>query len=213
MGKRQIGQLQPYELVVAIMISDLASLPMQDTRIPLLHGVIPIVTLFVLQILISLLQLKSEKARNIFDGKPNLIVKDGKIQIGALKSQIFTTSDLMEELRINGYFNINEIEYAILETNGQISVLPKSNFMNTTKQDMNIKSQKNFLPMLLITDGKINKENLKIFNKSEAWLNELLQKNNIENYKDIFLAYMDTNNKFIYQYYDKSIDEEGDINL
>lgn len=213
MGKRQIGQLQPYELVIAIMISDLASMPMQDTRIPLLHGIIPIITLLILQVIISLLELKSDKFRNIMDGKPNIVIKNGEFQIPVLRSQIYSVNDLMEELRIKGYFNINEIEYAILETNGELSIIPKSELEPVTKKDLKLKPSKPVLPALLISDGRIIKENLKILNKDENWFYEQLKQNNISTVDNIFLAYLNTDNKFIYQYKCDSKEDKGDIEL
>jgi uncharacterized membrane protein YcaP (DUF421 family) len=213
MGKRQIGQLQPYELVIAIMISDLASMPMQDTRIPLLHGIIPIITLLILQVIISLLELKSDKFRNIMDGKPNIVIKNGKFQIPVLRSQIYSVNDIMEELRIKGYFNINEIEYAILETNGELSIIPKSELEPATKKDLKLKPSKPVLPALLISDGRIIKENLKILNKDENWFYEQLRKNNISSVDNIFLAYLSTDNKLIYQYKCDSKEDKGDIEL
>jgi uncharacterized membrane protein YcaP (DUF421 family) len=213
MGKRQIGQLQPYELVIAIMISDLASMPMQDTRIPLLHGIIPIITLLILQVIISLLELKSDKFRNIMDGKPNIVIKNGKFQIPVLRSQIYSVNDIMEELRIKGYFNINEIEYAILETNGELSIIPKSELEPATKKDLKLKPSKPVLPALLISDGRIIKENLKILNKDEKWFYEQLRQNNISTVDNIFLAYLSTDNKLIYQYKCDSKEDKGDIEL
>lgn len=126
MGKRQIGELQPYEFVITIMISDLASLPMQDTRLPLLLGVVPILTLLLLKILLSQLQLKSQFTRKIIEGEPSILIYKSKIIYKALKSQQINIDELMEEIRLLGYFDLEEIQYAILETNGHISVLPNS---------------------------------------------------------------------------------------
>lgn len=126
MGKRQIGELQPYEFVITIMISDLASLPMQDTRLPLLLGVVPILTLLLLKILLSQLQLKSQFTRKIIEGEPSILIYKSKINYKVLKSQQINIDELMEEIRLLGYFDLEEIQYAILETNGHISVLPNS---------------------------------------------------------------------------------------
>lgn len=213
MGKRQIGQLQPYELVIAIMISDLASMPMQDTRIPLLHGIIPIITLLILQVIISVFEIKSDTFRSIMDGKPNIVIKNGKLEIPVLRSQIFSVNDLMEELRIKGYFNIDEIEYAILETNGELSVIPRSESEPATKKDLNLQPPSPVLPAILISDGRVVKRNLKILNKDEAWLYKLLEQNNISSVENVFIAYLSTNNKLIYQYKCNSKEVEGDIDL
>lgn len=199
MGKKQIGQLQPFELVTTIMISELASLPMSDTKIPLISGIIAIATLLMLQCSISLLQLKSEFSRKLFCGEPSILIKDGKIDIDELKRQKFTINDLMEELRLNGYFNLGDIEYAILETSGQISIIPKSDVENVKRSDLKIKSQQESLPVTLILDSKVNMQNLKLINKNLEWLKGQLRKNNIQSEKDVFLALMDSNGKFYFQ--------------
>ncbi len=206
MGKRQIGQMQPFELVIAIMISELAALPMQDTRIPLVHGIIPIITLLFLQIIVTMAELKSESARTVFSGKPSLIIKDGKIDIKQLKYNRFNMNDLFEELRLQGYYNIEDIEYAILETSGQLSVIPKTELEPATKQDMNIKTTQDKLPITLILDGKVNRHNLKIIEKNNSWLNSQLKKNNISSPDKVFVALMDSKGKFFYQL------KEGGIN-
>ena len=123
MGKRQIGELQPYEFVITIMISDLAALPMQDTRLPLILGIIPIVTLLFIKTVLTQLQLKSQAARKFLEGEPSILICKGKINFKALKSQQINLDELMEELRLAGYFDLNEIEYGILENNGQMSFL------------------------------------------------------------------------------------------
>lgn len=199
MGKRQIGEMQPFELVIAIMVSELASLPMQDTRIPLVHGVIPIVTLLFLQAVISMAELKSEAARTIFSGKPSIIIKDGKIDIKQLKNDRFNVNDLFEELRLQGYYDIEDIEYAILETSGQLSVIPKTELEPATKQDLNIKTTQDKLPVTLILDGKINQHNLKIIEKNNSWINHQLKKNNISSVDKVFIALLDSKGKFFYQ--------------
>ena len=199
MGKRQIGQLQPYELVIALMISELASMPMQNTGIPLFHGVIPIITLLVLQVLISTWQLKSETARLIFCGQPSILIEKGKINIKELKNNRININDLLEELRLKDYFNLDDIEYAILETRGQITIIPKSELEPATRKDLNVKSSQNMLPVTLILDGKVNDRNLKLIKKDKSWLNKQLNKNNISSADQIFLALLDSQGKFVYQ--------------
>ncbi|MCM0646834.1 DUF421 domain-containing protein [Clostridium swellfunianum] len=199
MGKRQIGEMQPFELVIAIMVSELASLPMQDTRIPLVHGVIPIVTLLFLQAVISMAELKSEVARTIFSGKPSIIIKDGTIDIKQLKYDRFNINDLFEELRLQGYYNIEDIQYAILETSGQLSVIPKTELEPVTRQDMKIKTTQDLLPVTLVLDGKINHHNLKVVDKNTSWLSSQLKQNNIASVDKVFIALIDSKGKFFYQ--------------
>ena len=132
MGKRQIGELQPYEFVITIMISDLAALPMQDTRLPLILGIIPIITLLFIKTILTQLQLKSQLARKILEGEPVILVHKGKINMKALSKQQINLDELMEELRLAGYFDLNEIEYAILENNGQLSFLTSSSSVSNS---------------------------------------------------------------------------------
>ena len=199
MGKKQIGELEPFELVIALMISELATFPMQDIRIPILHAIIPIITLLFLQVATSLLELKSEKARKILTGTPSILIKNGKIDIAELRYQRFNINDLLEELRLKGYFNLSDIQYAILETSGELSILPKTEQSNATKADLNIVTTQEVLPVPLIMDGNINHKNLKLLDKDEAWLNKLLKKNNISDAKDVFIGILDSKNKFFYQ--------------
>ena len=121
MGKRQIGQLQPFELVIAIMISELASVPMQNTGIPLINGIIPILTLLVAQITMSFISLKSTKARGVICGKPSILIENGRINEKELRKEMYTINDLLEQLRIKNFQNIADVEFAILETNGQLA--------------------------------------------------------------------------------------------
>lgn len=199
MGKRQIGEMQPFELVIAIMISELASMPMQDTRIPLSHGIIPIVTLLLLQAVISVTELKSEAARSIFSGRPSIVIKDGKLDIKELKDNRFNLNDLLEELRLQGYYNIEDIEYAILETSGQLSIIPKTKLEPATKEDLNINCAQDKLPITLILDGKVNSHNLKVIEKNKSWLMSQLKKNNISSVDRVFIALLDSKGKFFYQ--------------
>lgn len=199
MGKRQIGQLQPFELVIALMISELAAKPMQNTGIPLFHGIIPIITILVLQVIISTLQLKSEAARLIFCGRPSILIEKGKINIKELRNNRINLNDLLEELRLKDYYNLDEIEYAILETRGQITVIPKSEMEPATKKDLNIKSSENKIPVTLVLDGRVNDRNLKLIKKDRSWLNKQLNKQNISSADQIFLALLDSQGKFVYQ--------------
>lgn len=192
MGKKQIGQLQPFELVTAIMISELASFPMQDTRLPLMHAIIPIVTLLMLQIITSILQLKSETLRAIFCGKPSILVKNGKVDAMELRRQKFSLNDLMEELRLKGFYNMEDIYCAVLETSGQISIIPKTELTPATKSDVNIKCSQDLLPVTLILDGIVNKKNLRSINKDESWLMGKLKKQNIDTAKSVLIAVLDS---------------------
>lgn len=199
MGKKQIGELEPFELVIALMISELATFPMQDIRIPILHAIVPIITLLFLQVSTSFLELKSERVRRVLTGTPSILIKNGKIDIAELRYQRFNINDLLEELRLKGYFNLSDIQYAILETSGELSILPKTIKSATTKEDLKIKVVQEVLPVPLIMDGNINFKNLKLIEKDEVWLNRLLMKNNISHAKDVFIGTLDSQNEFFYQ--------------
>lgn len=199
MGKRQIGELQPFELVIAIMLSELAAVPMQDTGIPLRNGIIPIFTLMLLEIIISLMSLKFESIRKIVCGSPSILVKNGKVLENEMRKQRFTLTDLFEELRILGYYDISDIEYAILETNGKLSIIPKSKKSPIVKEDLNIKSPETKLPISIILDGVLNNRNLKISGYDINWLNKKLKENKIDNIEDVFIAMFDTKGEFFIQ--------------
>ncbi|MGG7057922.1 YetF domain-containing protein [Clostridium nigeriense] len=204
MGKRQIGELQPYEFVITIMISDLAALPMQDTRLPLILGVIPIVTLLFIKTLLSLLQLKSQKARQILEGEPCILIARGKIKYENLKKQQINLDELMEEIRLAGYFDLSEIEYGILENNGQMSFLTSNNNSNGSSNNSNSSSNNNSnskpkLPIIYVLDGEFNRNSLTSSNKGDEWVINELKKHKVNSIKDVVIAMTDTNGKFIYQ--------------
>lgn len=203
MGKRQIGELQPYEFVITIMISDLAALPMQDTRLPLILGVIPIITLLFIKTLLSLLQLKSQKARKILEGEPCILIARGKINFDNLKKQQINLDELMEEIRLAGYFDLSEIEYGILENNGQMSFLTSNNnHSSKSSNESNSSSNNNskpLLPIIYILDGEFNRNALTSSNKSDEWVVKELKKHKVNSIKDVLIAMTDTNGKFIYQ--------------
>lgn len=201
MGKRQIGELQPYEFVITIMISDLASLPMQDQRYPLLQGIVPIITLLFLKTLITQIELKIQSARNILDGSPCILIYNGKINYDALKKQQINLDELFEELRLAKCYNLNEIQYAILENSGQLSILPK-NYNNNNSSSAKTSNSKLILPKILVADGKINKNSITSMNKDSEWIMNTLKKHGIDNIDNILIAMYDTEGKFFVQYYD-----------
>ena len=187
MGKRQIGQLQPSELVVAIMISDLATTPMSDVSTPLLYGIVPIFTLVVCEMLLSFISLKSEWVRIVLNGKPQLLIKKGRLLRKELLSSRINTDDLMEELRKAGYFSLSDIDTVILETGGTISVIPKSDSSPPVNRDLSIKSTQQKIPYMFISDGKIRKSELARSGKNEVWLKKVLKENGLSDVKDVFI--------------------------
>ncbi len=190
MGKREIGQLQPFELAIAIMIADLASIPMTDTGVPISNGIVPILGLLVMHLLISIINLKSMKAREIICGKPRILIYRGKIDEQALKKERFTINELQERLRDKNIVNIFDVEYAILETNGQISVIEKPNKRNTIPDDFGISPEYEGLSYDLVIDGKVMTDNLKILQKDYKWLEKEVLKFGYEP-KDALLVTID----------------------
>ena len=179
MGKREIGQLQPFELAISIMIADLASIPMTDTGVPISNGIIPILGLLVMHLLISIINLKSIKAREIICGKPRILIYRGRIDEKALKKERFTINELEERLRGNNVVNLGDIEYAILETSGNITVIQKPEKRNTIPEDFNIVPDYEGISYDLVVDGKIMDKNLKKLGKNYQWLKNQVAKFNI----------------------------------
>ena len=176
MGKREIGQLQPFELAISIMIADLATMPMTDVGIPISNGIIPILGLLLMHLIISIINIKSIKAREIICGKPRILIYRGKIDEEALKKERFTINELQERLRGNNIVNIGDVEYAILETSGQVTVIQKPDKRNTIPADFNIMPDYEGISYDLIVDGKIMKENLIKTGKDYNWLEKEVEK-------------------------------------
>lgn len=204
MGKRQIGQLQPFELAIAIMISELAAVPMQNTGIPLLNGIIPIMTLLLAQVLLSFISLKSLRARALICGKPSILIENGKIIESELLKEMYTLNDLLEQMRIKNVTNISDVEFAILETNGQLSIIPKSQKRPLNPEDMNLSTNYEGLALDMIIDGKVIDKNLKKANLDKKWLENELSKHGIQRVEDIFFASLDSNGNLYYQEKQKS---------
>lgn len=199
MGKRQIGQLQPSELVVALVIADLAAVPMANVGIPLINGIIPIITLFIMEELLSFISMKSEAARGFISGKPSILIERGIIMEQELERLRYNLNDLLEQLRLKNFPNLEEIDYAILETSGQLSVIPKPENKPVTNKDMNIKTTVQHLPVTVIIDGRTISDNLHKIGLSNEWLTKELKKNKIDSDKKVFFAYLDPDRKLVYQ--------------
>ncbi|MHB8125122.1 MAG: DUF421 domain-containing protein [Desulfitobacteriaceae bacterium] len=192
LGKRQIAQLQPFELVVIIMISELAAVPSENVGIPLISGVIPILVLFLSGATLSYLTLKSEKARSIICGTPKILIDKGKIIEPELKKMRYNISDLLEQLRIKNMANISDVEYAILETNGELSVIPKSQKRPAIPEDFQISTKYEGLPLTLIMDGQVHSENMKKANVDTQWLQKEINKQKLTSFDQVLLASLDT---------------------
>lgn len=189
MGKREIGQMQPFELVIAIMIADLASVPMSDTGIPITNGIIPIIALLLFQLIISIINLKSIKLREIICGKPRILIYRGKIDEEALKKEKITVNELQEKLRQKDIFTLGDVEYAILETSGDVSVIQKPEKRGTIPEDFKIIPEYEGIPYDLVVDGKIMEVNLKKIGKNRKWLKEEVKKFNISPEEALIVTY------------------------
>lgn len=170
MGKREIGQLQPFELAISIMIADLASIPMTEIGIPIFNGIVPILGLLVMHLVISVINMKSLRAREIICGKPSILIYRGKINEKALVKERFTINELEERLRGNNVVNLGDVEYAILETSGQVTVIQKPEKRTTIPEDFNILPEYEGIPYDLVIDGKVIEANLQAIGKNYNWL-------------------------------------------
>ena len=176
MGKREIGQLQPFELAIAIMIADLAAVQMSELGITLTNGIIPILALLVIYMIISVLNMKSIKFRKVISGQPSLLIYRGRIDEKVLRKERITINELQERLRVDNIFNLSEVEYAILETNGEVTVIQKPEKRNVIVEDLNINPEYEGIPYDLVVDGKIMEENLKAIGRDIIWLEKELKK-------------------------------------
>ncbi len=190
MGKREIGQLQPFELAISIMIADLVTMPMTDVGIPITNGIIPILGLLLMHLIISIINIKSIKAREVICGKPRILIYRGKIDEKALKKERFTINELQERLRGNNIVNIGDVEYAILETSGQVTVIQKPDKRNTIPADFNIMPDYEGISYDLIVDGKIMGENLVKIGKDYNWLKREVEKFKMKPH-EVLLATLD----------------------
>ncbi len=170
MGKREIGQLQPFELAISIMIADLAATPMSDIGIPIFNGIIPILSLLIMHLIISFVNLKSIRFRQAICGKPSILIYRGKIDEDVMKQERYTINELQERLRSKNVFNIGDVEYAILETSGEINVILKPEKRPPTLEDLNVNAKYHGIAYDLVIDGVIQYDNLVKLNKDYEWL-------------------------------------------
>jgi uncharacterized membrane protein YcaP (DUF421 family) len=195
MGKRQIGQLQPFEFAIAVMISDLAVMPLSDNSKNLLHDLIPIIVLVICQVLISFLSIKGVRIREIICGKPMLLIRDGKLLEKNMKREMYTINDLTEQLRFNSIQSVGDVEYGILETNGQLSVFLKSGKRPATPEDFGLNPSHEKFCHDIIIDGKLIGRTLERLHIKREWVDQALKEYGVNDYKQVFYAYIDNNMK------------------
>lgn len=191
MGKRQVGELEPSELVLSLVIADLAAVPMQDFGIPLLAGVVPILTLLSLTMILSVLTMKHVGFRTLLCGRPSVIICRGKLEQGEMRRNRLTVDELMEELRCQGYTDPSGVWYAILETNGQLSVLPKAQEKPPTLSQLDRQVPEPGLPLVLISDGHVLEQNLTARGVDRRWLEAELKQRGCSGPESVFLMTLD----------------------
>lgn len=197
MGKRQLGEMEISEFIVAALIADLAATPLQDIGIPLLNGIIPIITLFSLEILIAGLTLKNAKLRKLAYGNPEIIIKNGKIDEEKMHENRFTLDELMQELRVHGLSDTTKIQYAVLETNGQLNIILMPSEQTVSAAQMCINTKPIGYSHIIINDGRVLDNNLALLGRDRAWLNAELKRQNIASSHDVyFLTLSETGDVF-----------------
>ena len=175
MGKRQIGQMEPSEFVVTMLVANLASIPMQEAAIPLYSGVVPILTVLGLELVLSGISLRSIRIRKLLCGKPVILIENGRILQGNLRKTRVTLDELSGHLREKDVLDISQVQYAILETNGNLSVFPYPAHRPASAKDAGIHPTRQYLPVTVISDGKLLHENLSKLGKDEAWVHRVLE--------------------------------------
>ncbi len=195
MGKGEIAEMNCFDLVITLLIAEVASTPMENNDIPMIYGIaaLTVTGLVFMQTLISILGIKARLVSRIVSGKPSILINKGKIDYNILKKEKITIDELLEQLRVQGYFNIKYVQYALLETDGGLSVVPTTTYNTTPSREYN------HLPISLIQDGKIIKNNLKLINEDETWLLNILKSHHIDDLKDVLICVLDEYDKIFIQ--------------
>lgn len=195
MGKRQLGELQPSELVITILVSNIATLVLEDLNIPLAVGVAPVLALVCFEVIMSWVTLKFPKVRCIVSGRPKIIISDGKLDREVMKSLRYSVDDLMTSLRGNDIFSLEEVQYAIVETTGSLSVMKKPEYDTPVRKDLNLTPKAVDPPQVIIADGKLLEKALETMNLTKYWLDRILKKKQIK-VQDIFIMTADRTGKY-----------------
>lgn len=186
MGKRQIGELEVSDLVTTLLLSEIATLPIENQEIPVMYAVIPIITLLTIEVISSVISFKSPKIRGFLNAKPSILISQGKINQRELQNSRIAIDELISEIRLNGISDIKKVQYAILESSGKLTVIPKIQFSQPKMQDLKVKAEETGLAHIIISNGTVNDYNLNYLGKSRTWLDSVLKKHNtVAN--DVFL--------------------------
>ncbi len=195
MGKRQLGELQPSELVVTILISNIAAIPVEDSSMPMIMGIVPILTLVCLDVIMSGVMLKSAHIRKLMIGSPRIIISEGEILQNEMKRLRYTVDDLVEAMRDEQIFDITQIQYAIVETTGKINFLLKKDYQPAEKQDVKAGGSTKNPPSVIIRDGIVDKQQLRLLDLGEQWLTKILRENDVGE-KGVFLMTSDNSGNY-----------------
>ena len=193
MGKGEIAEMNAFDLVITLLIAEVAAIPMQDNSIPLIYGIASITGLIFIEILISYISLKSRTISKILSGNPAILISKNNLNYKQLKKERISIEELLEELRTQGYFNLRDVQYAILETDGDLSIVPSPSYDSSKTSDFK------HLPLPVIIDGKIVKDNLNKLNKDDKYISKILKSNNIKSTKDVLICIVDENDDIFIQ--------------
>ena len=193
MGKRQLGEMEISEFIVAALIADLAATPLQDIGIPLLNGLVPIIIMFCFEIIIAGLNMRSIKLRKLTYGRPEIIIRNGRIIREAMHKNRFTLDELMQELRAQGLTDTAQVEYAVLETNGQLSIILKSGNQPATASQMGVDADDVSYAHIIINEGRILDNNLKLLGRDRRWLANELKRQNLRSADEVYILTLSEN--------------------
>ena len=195
MGKSELSEMSPFQLVIVFMIAELAAIPIESTTSSLLNGIAAIFALMFLQTLLSTIAVKCEWFKNFINGRPSILIEKGEINQKELRDLRITLNDLQEQLRIKDIYSFSDVEFAIMESNGELSVIPKASKRNVTLAVLGIKENEIYLPVVVISDGTLYERNLLKLNIDSGKLKDILRRYNLFSYKDVFLAFTDDEKK------------------
>lgn len=198
MGKKQLGELQPFEFAVTLISAELACIPMSDTTVPITYGLVPIFTLFIIHLLLTKIMKHSIKIRKVINGKPIIVIDSDGINFDTIAKLDMTVNDLMESLRGVGYFSPSEVKFAIIETNGDLTVIPKAENAPLTPKDMRIATKDKSIPIMLICEGKLIEKNFPIAGVKQDFVNQMLNKYKLKQ-KNVLLATINSNQEIFLQ--------------
>ena len=202
MGKRQLGEMQPFELVITLLIADIVALPMTQMSMPILFGFVPLTMLVIIHFFVSLLARKSVSMRKLINGKPVIVVSPQGISYDALKELNMSMDDLMEGIRSSNFFSLDDVLYAIVETNGVITVLPKKTASPVTVEDMKLQLPENTLPVILISAGKVVDANLNVAKIDAQFIQQILEKASLKAVSEVLICAMDTEGEVFLETFD-----------